>query len=247
MIFKSIIAATCACLAVVSFNANAAIISTSVSASMQILDKNTVPGFVDVQDRMTDAVAASVDLTAAGSLHVQSSMVFRNLTAESAVFDFLIGMHGNGYTGIATMGAYGSMFDNSGIIHYYADAPMTATAVYDYTISNPGTDPYGNPVTFGMGAISVSNPSRSYYVLDDGPGPYPIAGHYHSEETFNLIAGDNYFSVSFQPNVSGPVSWIDGQYAGTVALNFAPVPVPAAFWLLGSGLIGLVGFAQRRK
>jgi len=25
------------------------------------------------------------------------------------------------------------------------------------------------------------------------------------------------------------------------------VPVPAAFWLFGSGLIGLVGFARRKK
>jgi len=225
---------------------HAAIVSTSVSASMQILDQNNPRQFADMQDMQTDAIAASVDLTAAGALHVQSSMQFSSIAAESAVFDFLIGMHGNGYAGSAYLGAYGSSLDNRGIIHYYADAPMTAKVVYDYVISNPGTDSYGNLVTYGMGAISINSSSRNY-VLDDGIGPYPIAGHYHSEETFDLFAGDNYFSVSFQPNVSGPVGWIDGQYAGTVTLNLSPVPAPAAFWLLGSGLLGLVGYQTRTR
>ncbi|MCL4791732.1 MAG: hypothetical protein KJ040_06725 [Gammaproteobacteria bacterium] len=225
---------------------HAAIVSTSVSASMQILDQNNPRQFADMQDRQTDAISASVDLSAAGALHVQSSMTFSSLTTESAVFEFLIGMHGNGYSGSAYLGAYGSNLDNRGIIHYYADTPMTATAVYDYVISNPGMDSYGNLLTFGMGAISINSPSHNY-ALDDGIGPYPIAGHYHSEETLDLFAGDNYFSVSFLPNVSGPAGWIDGQYAGTVSLNFSPVPAPAAFWLLGSGLVGLLGYQTRTR
>lgn len=30
-------------------------------------------------------------------------------------------------------------------------------------------------------------------------------------------------------------------------LNFSPVPVPAAVWLFGSGLVGLIGIARRKK
>ena len=39
---------------------------------------------------------------------------------------------------------------------------------------------------------------------------------------------------------------VDGPFPGESA-NFAPVPVPAAAWLFGSGLLGLVGVARRRN
>ena len=41
----------------------------------------------------------------------------------------------------------------------------------------------------------------------------------------------------FQPQFSGPLTKVSG----------AVVPVPAAVWLMGSGLLGLVGVARRRR
>ena len=41
---------------------------------------------------------------------------------------------------------------------------------------------------------------------------------------------------------------IDGAFVGSSAnFNFTAVPVPAAVWLFGSGLLGLVGVARRKK
>ena len=51
------------------------------------------------------------------------------------------------------------------------------------------------------------------------------------------------------PNGILGLTMIDGAFAGFSA-NFnlvEPVPVPAAVWLFGSGLLGLVGVARRRK
>jgi hypothetical protein len=40
----------------------------------------------------------------------------------------------------------------------------------------------------------------------------------------------------------------DSRYSWAVhAGNVSPVPVPAAVWLFGSGLLGLIGIARRKK
>ncbi|MCP4331014.1 MAG: PEP-CTERM sorting domain-containing protein [Gammaproteobacteria bacterium] len=34
---------------------------------------------------------------------------------------------------------------------------------------------------------------------------------------------------------------------GAGSIEVSPIPVPAAIWLFGTGLIGLIGFSKRRK
>jgi len=40
--------------------------------------------------------------------------------------------------------------------------------------------------------------------------------------------------------------WITG-YVPTAMFGGSPVPIPASVWLFGSGLIGLIGIARRKK
>ena len=60
---------------------------------------------------------------------------------------------------------------------------------------------------------------------------------YYSDSNYALVSAPDDYRIVFQgPQVVGR----------TLAIDVAPIPVPAAVWLFGSGLLGLVGFARRR-
>ena len=68
----------------------------------------------------------------------------------------------------------------------------------------------------------------------------------------DLLALDNAITTSFTLTSNGYVNFFitDSPYSdniGGISLNVNPVPVPAAVWLLGTGLAGLVGTRIRRK
>ena len=54
----------------------------------------------------------------------------------------------------------------------------------------------------------------------------------------SLLAGQTYINVHTAVNPGGEIR-------GQLVVN--PVPVPAAVWLFGSGLLGLIGIARRKK
>jgi 2-methylaconitate cis-trans-isomerase PrpF len=67
----------------------------------------------------------------------------------------------------------------------------------------------------------------------------------------------NYFGDTGSSVQSSPDTYLivfDGIVAGprrisgsTLAVDLAPIPVPAAVWLFGSGLLGLIGFSRRKS
>ena len=68
--------------------------------------------------------------------------------------------------------------------------------------------------------------------------------------------GVNYFGDSGSSIQSSPDTYLivfDGIFQGrrisgsTLAVDLAPIPLPASVWLLGSGLLGLAGMARRKK
>ena len=137
----------------------------------------------------------------------------------------------SGVTGTATIYSTGS---------YGASAP---SGYVDTGISNPvnvnfssfrlgvNLSTFLGPISFDAPAWIINNPNNSS-TFDALTNAY-------------TLGWNNNFSVTAYIN-SAPTS-ISGNVQVALGGTLQPVPVPAALWLFGSGLIGLAAFAGRRR
>lgn len=117
------------------------------------------------------------------------------------------------------------------------------TSSYAAIVTSINLDPY-----FSVSGLTVSL---------SGNGIAPIVRTLGvGETTIKLGAITLASGTGYDFNVSGTASGnVGGAYAGVLAaaapvsgsVATAPVPVPAAAWLMASGLIGLAGFARKSK
>lgn len=119
-----------------------------------------------------------------------------------------------------------------------------------------GTDLSGNPwghfTTQGLTVVSALGNSASldmagWYSDWQGPIPWGTGSNAIITCDVDCLTGEsftlNYSVINEEPgNFQG--FYYELHLEGTIA---SAVPVPAAVWLFGSGLIGLFGFAKRRK
>ena len=96
--------------------------------------------------------------------------------------------------------------------------------------------------------VGISGPQTGDYLASNSSG------------NLVLTSAPNFVLAVFDANMgtwvgdSNPVFYGNGNAAqltfdlsgGALVVDVQPIPVPAAVWLLGSGLIGLVGVARRR-
>lgn len=111
--------------------------------------------------------------------------------------------------------------------------------------------------TFGPGTYTIATIEGGTYTgIVVGPGQ--VGGHILFNwgatknidvvNVWNVGPGGVYTSTDVDGNGVAGLGMIDGAFPGFNAnFNFTAVPVPAAVWLFGSGLLGLVGVARRKK
>ena len=136
----------------------------------------------------------------------------------------------------------------------YQDPIVGGTNWKIYTTSAFGKPAPSGSVDGAAGTIDVDFSSMraqatitifsTPHVLDAPLWPLilpPSGGTYNS--------GTNAFTLNWSNNFVEIVDGYTVSGTATVSLagNVTPVPLPAAVWLFGSGLLGLVGIARRKK
>lgn len=218
MAFKSIMAATCTCLTIISFNSNAALIERLGGLAY----------YDDVADLtwLADANAAGTTMTwdvanawVAG-LNVDGVTGWRlpeviDVGNDGETFG------GNQYQGvdagynITTHSELSNMYYN--VLGNIADFDIAGT-VQDGGLAN--RDPF-------------SNLKWGYYWSGTAYAPQTVNNAWY----FHTNSGRQ----SYAPKINTFYAW--AVQSGDVST----VPVPAAVWLFGSGLLGLIAVAKRKK
>ena len=152
-------------------------------------------------------------------------------------------------------------YELTGTVDVWADTPndfglnmgstISATGTFDDSILSGGT----GVVSFGSGSgnsMTLTVGSYTFTAADDVNHPigYPeLSLNGGTFDGLNLAIEFGSFGTFDSLDF-----WFDGfddggnQVSGTwTGFQMTPVPVPAAVWLFGSGLLGLVGLARRKK
>lgn len=157
-----------------------------------------------------------------------------------------------------------SFFTSSGVTSIYISGDPGFNAIDDSATSDSfGGTLSPNGSTYYLGETNGSVPSLSFYPF---AGVYPIPAFGAEWVTGgNLVMDVRGISVSFAdylPTGSGFLGVVEDQghtlndltlrstsgaaYFGMDEASYVVTPIPAAVWLFGSGLLGLIGLARRK-
>ena len=126
---------------------------------------------------------------------------------------------------------------------FSADTNQNGFGRFEFTVSNTGSDRM-DPLMFSITGIE-GDTFKSYTgasTLDAEHGNAWFAAHVADFSTGEGVGGCSPIGLDGCTEIRS--GWFGG---GDGSEPPSQVPVPAAVWLFGSGLIGLVGIARRRK
>ena len=225
---KSIIGATCSCLAVVSFSANAALESRL--------------GGLAYYDPVADLTwLADANYAMTSGYDADGLMNWADANAWAAGLD-VAGVTGWRLPGTIDVGNDGASYTNKfqGVDYGYNITTPSELSSMLYNV-------LGNPGYYDTSGVATGCAAPNNCLTNTGP--------------FSNVQSDFYWSTTaYAPNAN--LAWFFNMGNGYQAIggkrsrlyawavqsgDVSVVPVPAAVWLFGSGLTGLIGVARHKR
>ena len=175
-------------------------------------------------------IASALAMTTLGSVNAQ---------ADIAITNMLFGTTDYASGGSLTDAGDGAMFSVDDFF-YHTWTGGQATTFMDNTGSWSGSSAQG-AYDYDADIAGMSAGQVAVGIMFNWNGQNEIA----VLEIFDCAA--NFCQGNGVSMANGPFAGSVAIFSGTGSANVPEVPVPAAVWLMGSGLLGLVGVARRRK
>ena len=140
--------------------------------------------------------------------------------------------------GISTAGGTLSLFDDDDAGY---STPLVIGSSGGHVVFTDNMDGSWNAEVFDVtntsgGSITLSNSANFILAIDWG------AGYFGDDGTHSLLSSPDTYLIHFDGEDANGL----GKSGNTLGVDLAPIPVPAAVWLFGSGLLGLVAVSRRR-
>ena len=160
--------------------------------------------------------------------------------------------NGSGTLNVAGMGIFIESVNSTGLVDPDTFVTVGPSAAVPATYYSP----------FNFSGPSTIGPGESLFIPGSGSGDISGVGFTPPERPLIFVpvgyisgatlsgtmtfADQTFSSMGLTPGTSVWAWESPGQAADSFTLNVGAVPVPAAVWLFGSGLLGLIGVARRK-
>lgn len=220
--------------------ATAFFLSFSVNLNAALLERlGGLAYYDDVADLtwLTDASAGAASIYDDGGLTIDGRMSWGNAMDWAASLN-VAGVTGWRLPTTIDVGNDGYTYPN---VNQGVDAGMNITTHSE--LSNMFYNVLGNLARYDING----NHQPGYGLTNTGPFVNLFGGNYWSETDYIPNANAAW---QFNTNTGYQNAAVKGSLLGAWAVHsgdVSAVPIPSTIWLFGSGLIGLVGFARRKK
>jgi hypothetical protein len=218
---SGLLSAVCGCsFAFIAAAPNAALITTNSISNPTIVDFSTQPTLVNVSGPIQIGGLIGEDITVSGD---PNTGLFTNDNLWN------LGMNGFWGGGMTYVGANDAA--PGSLIFSFNDGPVSAVGGFMNHVPEQGTDLIITALDAGMNVLETYNiTALANIVTPEGFNDGAFRGIQRGVSDISLF------------EVTGFVPVLDD-----LTFSRTVVPVPPAVWFFGSGLLGLIGLARRKK